>query len=345
MNETTSLSEDRYELVSSLYGPGTTACWYLTIISCLASWTLHPSKRTSGSIDSDFLALLIFPTVAAGHLIFQLIGYPGDNKDMMATQDPELLKLVAAIEAPLNITEIFMPIAVVLFLIAILRRCFKRALFVGTTGLFCLSAEAYMFILTWGRGTTPMNLGRPFLVNFNAVMIFILFAIGFLMTSTLVLIVLFFNRTYQSARAAAIDPDLTLGTQQSLKFLNSIHFQISRMISLVILPITAMASAGGMIGMQVLYAATSWATVDGLIQHLFPQTNVSVKDLDQAVAVLAGATALGFSLYSVADCRYRAWLSRHQAVQEIEMIRLRRRIPYMATPNLRRQQLRRTASV
>jgi hypothetical protein len=37
-------SEDRYAKVSSLYGPGTIAAWYFTLLSVLVSWTLHPSK-------------------------------------------------------------------------------------------------------------------------------------------------------------------------------------------------------------------------------------------------------------------------------------------------------------
>jgi hypothetical protein len=85
---------DLYSLVSSLYGPGTTACWYLTALSYHASWTLHPKKRMSGSIDTDFIALLTFPTVAAGHLISQVYGYPGNRDDIMTTEEPALLKLI-----------------------------------------------------------------------------------------------------------------------------------------------------------------------------------------------------------------------------------------------------------
>src|SRR5450432_2751668 len=99
---------NRYQLIYSLYGPGTTACWYLTVSSCFISWTLHPKKRVSGSIDDDFIAALAFPAVAAGHLISQVQGYPGPKDEMMTTSDPDLLQLIAAIEASLNITETFM---------------------------------------------------------------------------------------------------------------------------------------------------------------------------------------------------------------------------------------------
>lgn len=63
--------DNPYELVSSFYGPGATGCWYLTILSCFVSWTFHPRKRASDSIDSDFVAVIVFSVVAAGHSIIQ----------------------------------------------------------------------------------------------------------------------------------------------------------------------------------------------------------------------------------------------------------------------------------
>src|SRR6201999_2905001 len=60
---------DQFSLVSPLYGPGSMLCWYLTTLSVLLSWMLHPHKRASGSIDVDLVAVLTLPAVAAGHLI------------------------------------------------------------------------------------------------------------------------------------------------------------------------------------------------------------------------------------------------------------------------------------
>ena len=72
-------TDNRYESVSRLYGPGMIACWYFTVAACLLSWTLHPTKRRSGSIDADFIVLLTFPAVAAAHLISQVHTYPVDQ--------------------------------------------------------------------------------------------------------------------------------------------------------------------------------------------------------------------------------------------------------------------------
>lgn len=51
-----------------------------------------PEKRISGSIDSDFIALLTFPTVAAGHLITQVHPYPAHEIEQTDIEDiPTLL--------------------------------------------------------------------------------------------------------------------------------------------------------------------------------------------------------------------------------------------------------------
>jgi hypothetical protein len=72
--EFTMVDSSRYQLVSSLYGPGTVVCWYLTWVSVQVSWITHPKKGTFDSIDPDFIAVLTLPTVAAGHR-----GIPGHH--------------------------------------------------------------------------------------------------------------------------------------------------------------------------------------------------------------------------------------------------------------------------
>ena len=62
------------------------------------------------------------------------------------------------------------------------------------------------------------------------------------------------------------------------------------------------------------------------VQELFPHSSISIKDLDQTVALLAGTTVLGFSLYSAAtDAHYQKWRARAEAVESIELEQLRAR--------------------
>ncbi|KAI4156547.1 MAG: hypothetical protein LQ340_000187 [Diploschistes diacapsis] len=138
--------QDRLALVSSLYGPGTIACWYLTTLSVLVAWTLHPHKRKSGSIDVDLITVLTLPAVAAGHLISQVRAFL--SQDHTARQanhaSPQSLQALAAIEAPLIVVETFMAISVVLFVIAAMVRCIRKAIVVALIGLFCLAVDCYV---------------------------------------------------------------------------------------------------------------------------------------------------------------------------------------------------------
>lgn len=57
-----------------------------------------------------------------------------------------------------------------------------------------------------------------------------------------------------------------------------------------------------------------------LVHEFFPETDTAIMELDQAVALLAGMTVLGFSLYSTADEWYRIWweeTSRESAARRI----------------------------
>ena len=70
----------------------------------------------------------------------------------------------------------------------------------------------------------------------------------------------------------------------------------------------------------------SWLGIlTGAVQpnsRLIPKSNTSIKELDQAVALFAGATVLGFSLYSTADAYYQAWLSKTRATTQQRDIEL-----------------------
>ena len=65
-------------------------------------------------------------------------------------------------------------------------------------------------------------------------------------------------------------------------------------------------------------------TAVGRIAHrVLPISKTSITELDQAVALLAGATVLGFSLYSTADTHYQAWLSKTRAEEQRQGVELR----------------------
>lgn len=322
---------DRYNLVSSLYGPGTTACWYLTALSCLVSWTLHPKKRKSGSLDSDFIAVLTFPAVAAGHLISQIHDYPDNKAELLTTNDPDLLLRIAAIEAPLNITETSMPTFVLMFILAVYFRCIKRAIYIALVGLFCAAAESYMFFVTWSVGNSQQNLSRPFLVNFAWISIGILALLFTLLTFTLGLLLMFcFKRRPHPFRPSTLAECAALREYQRRHPdpYEDIHLQIISSVAFLVLPFGMIGSLSPLLVHTLANSSdrfSSWICKAAirLVQGLFPRTNVSIMDIDQAVAVLAGATVLGFGLYGAANAHYQKWLERVMAREEHRAIEMR----------------------
>ena len=112
-------------------------------------------------------------------------------------------------------------------------------------------------------------------------------------------------------QAAGIDPEVVRASQEKgTRFEDSRRVRISTFASLCFLPVAFVTSLIP-ISIDVLSIRTvnvipwlreAWQR---LLEDLFPRISLSIKDLDQAVAVLAGTTVLGFSLYSAADAQYK----------------------------------------
>jgi hypothetical protein len=101
------MDTSRYQLVDSLYGPGTVGAWLLTLCAILISWTLNTSSRRKDTISVDFVGALLLPMVAASHLVFQVARLLFSVGETITAQNVELQKYASAMEAPLNICETF----------------------------------------------------------------------------------------------------------------------------------------------------------------------------------------------------------------------------------------------
>ena len=98
------------------------------------------------------------------------------------------------------------------------------------------------------------------------------------------------------------------------------------LVTTLFLPLAFIASSLPLIwpstnGRDSESATTSmWQTLDQsanrLLRGLFPRTACSITDLDQAVAAAAGATVLGFSIYSVGKAYYELWNVRRTTSPE-----------------------------
>lgn len=348
-------SQGQLALVSSLYGPGTITCWYLTTLSVLVSWTLHPRKRNLGSIDVDLIAVLTLPAVAAGHLVSQIRGFlrQDDVVRPSGSADWKYLQSVAAIEAPFNVTETFMATSIILFIVAAWMYCVRRAIFVAWIGLLCFTVECYIHFsnfrdlgLRYKPGVLADNypaFSRFFVADFAGLVISILVTLSLcgLLSTAIVFYMLLpsqtgsprpqqdVERTNETA-PRAIPPfefgapaigvshsaEMTKGIQLLRRFKESSLCAIT-MVTTIFLPVAFIASLLPLIwpnanGRDSESATTSlWQTLaqsaNRLIRDLFPRTACSITDLDQAVAAAAGATVLGFSIYSAGKAYYEIW--------------------------------------
>ncbi len=359
--------EDRFVQVSSLYGPGTIAAWYFTILSVFVSWTLHPRKWKSGSIDVNLVAILTLPAVAAGHVIWQGQLLPGRMTDV---SDEGLIQLIAAIEAPFIVTETFMAVSVILFLVSAWTYCIRRAILVALIGVECLTVESYVHfsiqLFHYRPGTLAKNFpafSRLFVADFIGLLIAIIVVLGLLIVITgLLTMVMLFNSKESSSPGQDIErssqPHRILsdgensgsgdavsqsmppigtttaaGRSVTMAEARQLGMRTNRLpwsdgdrgrpllpitlFSTLLLPLSFIATLW-----PSFWHSTSYFTVtandmslwnrikDAVVRfgrEFFPRTASSITDLDQAVAAVAGAMALAFSIYSVAKAYYKIW--------------------------------------
>ncbi|KAL8689347.1 MAG: hypothetical protein Q9218_004964 [Villophora microphyllina] len=338
--------EDPLELVSSFYGPGVVGCWYLTVLACIVSWTVHPVKRLAGSVDSDFIAVLTFPAVSAGHLIIQARHFP--SRDDNTLDQIRIIKLAAALEAPLNVTETFLALSVVLLLIAVLRKCVRRALLVAVAGLFSFSSEIVLRTRELFLESSHAAFGRLYLVNYTWLLIVLCALLGALVMFALGVVSMFYAKQprrfnpRRPARTWMIPNQTTRQHPLAIESLNQIQstshpddFVSSRSawlltpVSMVFLPVSFIASLipistnAATFALDAPHEVLRWiiATASRFYQDLWPRTGNSIEELDQAVAVLAGATVLCFSIYGAASAHY----VQHKRKQHREIELLERR--------------------
>ena len=348
----TTLSQPQSELalVSSLYGPGTITCWYLTTLSLLVSWTLHPQKRRSGSIDVDLIAVLTLPAVAAVHLITQVREFIHQDEIVRASSsvDWKYQQSVAAIEAPFNVTETFMAISVILFIAAAWAFCIRRSIFVASIGLLCFTVECYVHFskftalgLRYKPGVSVDNhpgFSRFFVADFAGLVIAILVTLSLcgLISTAIAFYMLLPPRTEfshsrndaESSNEEAYRERTSALAARSTRSARTTHVDpFHQKLNTITIVMTLFAPLGGLMSGFPFAFSLAWpstnhqdstsattsvwqtieASINRLVRGLFPRTACSITDLDQGVAAAAGATILGFSLYSVAKAYYTIW--------------------------------------
>lgn len=304
----------RYQLVDSLYGPGTVGAWLLSLCAVLISWTLNTSSRRKDTISVDFITTLLLPFIAAGHAIFQITRLPAPVAEVITAQQVELQRYASAQEAPLNICETF---SVAALLLAVF--CgpwwgsdpkWTRLGLVLIVGLLSWGTENIMFGLGTLKGVRApeMTLTRPYLFFFTPIVastwafLALCLAVG-----AIVWIVSIGNnqatrrglerrhlqrapsrvfdesRPYKPSRITQETRDYALHELQALEPMSR-SIQMVTFVSILFLPFSLIASTFGF--MSVDMKSLSSTSQNQFI--LIPNSNGSLSHLDQLLALVGG---------------------------------------------------------
>jgi len=307
---------DNLILVNSFYGTGATACWYLTCLSCFISWTLHPRKRKSDAITSDFIALVTFPTVASAHLITQIRSWPSES----SVDDETLLQMRASLAASLIITETYYSLCIILLLPALFVRTPKRLCLLALTGIFCVLSETYLYFAIPSIHHAPGVFERSFIVDSFPLLVLILVLVSVLVGFLLVYMYLLFRKSLPEPIAEP-PPGPDSDTEDDFGLANK-HPQVVGLTYWAMPFMFLSLGCSWLLPILDLLVKiyrekkTIWTGRRSFVDEFFPRTEASIMDLDQAVALLAGMSILGFSLHSAADARYKRWWAEEKERRE-----------------------------
>lgn len=280
---------ERFELVSSLYGPGNLACWFFLLTSVLVSWTINPSSARKYSITNDFIAALCMPVVAAAHFFHQVYQqsarYDGKTglHGLFTTPDRDNIRAVAAIEAPLTVCEDFITWAAILCFVARKRQPRRTSLVLAVCSL-CLSVEVLLWF-DWVPFQSSLLL-RPFMFH-------LIPYLGILLcwhTLTVLVYLVEVLSVMISVLKKTTLPEVESGTSLSWRLLWPGRFS------------SWMAGCSALVaGFGTIWIKYGWVyMVGGRASYnsvrLVPRSTVGVWDLDQVVCAVGGLVTLLFSL-------------------------------------------------
>lgn len=343
------MATSRYQLVDSLYGPGTVGAWLLTLCAVLISWTLNKSTRRKDSISKDFVVALLLPLVAAGHLIFRVSRLPYSLAETITSADVEVQKYAHALEAPLNVCETF---SMVTLIAAAL--CgpwwdsgpkLQRLGAVLVTGLLSWGTESLMFAMATLKGVkaSDATLSRPYAFFITPI---VATSWGFLVLCVLIRGMFWIIGRTNIKWAQKSEADLEMmrklwsqryhstvsnlgngGTRDQMAKLNAAALNALRqksraMASISLLTVLffltcSIASAFSMFSSSSADTKESTAAKSHQAFFLIPESNVPMSNLDQILALTGGILVLLWAI--------RAAYSSRKNTGEVPQSVLRRR--------------------
>ncbi|KAG9499683.1 hypothetical protein J7337_008142 [Fusarium musae] len=298
-NATESLN--RWALVSSLYGPGTFWSWLIIVASVFTSWTVNPITKRLDSITNDTIAALTLPVVAAVDALYQLAKYDRpDRPRLLLSDSPEDIQLVAALEAPLAICEVYVVLAIFLHSAASRRHQWKRVGCVTLSTVLCFSPQLVIFFTYPDLPVSRSTFARPFLFNF-------VIALGFISGIMAIMTGVSIVRTVVVTVYRRAKPSSSEDQEKPLERRSGFEKWSNIFAAVLIASIISFVKYG-FVGNTMAFAMGVLGYQTRMIRFM-PKSNVCLTDLDQIVALAGGAFTLLFSIYDAA----KGWRSSSRA--------------------------------
>lgn len=321
--------EPRFDLETSLYGPGSISCWYLTFLCVLITWTSHPSKSFRRlSLTADVVLYALYACVAAGHMTvlvrhlesdelaaLQAFLRSGSVEKGLQSLAPVVQKTMRGIDGPFRVGTMFLWVALLSFICMVttadpLVRPRRRPL----PWVFCVAA-------VWVSGCFVFLAARCGLQAVGYAMLACTAKLGF---ASLLMIPLAYLGIYIPFVAG-------MATLLLLYAVFSFVVGLSDLLGLRLkhlegcIPIFSTGSGGWRVIISPpaagfawlmftmllpngrMVAATLWEGVAGI---WYPDVDVQMSAFDQVLALCSGITAILFTTYTVFGSRRKIRLVR-----------------------------------
>lgn len=196
-------------------------------------------------------------------------------------------------------------------------------------GLFYFAAGCYLSFSPHVGYTTYDYLDESLLVTLETLLIILLVKLSILATHAIGLLILHFVMLLPKAELEATDEVRELARKlEKQEFVGSHTMRLKASMTMFSLPLCFLGTAWPLFSSiltDLPHLLTPWlrATISHFTRVLVLRSNISVKEPDQEVALLAGATVLGIILYNVANSYQEAWVLRTKETQQRREVKLR----------------------
>jgi hypothetical protein len=292
--------------VSGLYGPGAIACWYYIVTSVTLTWLFNPRCRFK--VTNDFIAAIAYPIIANGHLLIQIIQLPPEQDDkfvkrLLSTflnnpstrsavlEAEETYPGMVTIHVAMWVTGHFAYLCIIGFAIAYLCHGFSGHEWRQAKTVFLILSVSLLW--NWTVNLT-------FLVRNWSVHAVIILLIGFLCRSGVVCsaLLVFWLAFYfllcgimvkeASERPTIKEAFAKLFQLWEMVFLDGSTAGLKRWVMLAMIFVC--------LGETVVFG---WFTTVFSPGMFFPDSGISVFELDQAAALVGGLLTLACTMCSV----------------------------------------------